>query len=163
MSVNFIKIILVTVFLAFYFMNSVSAQPLGNEPEIIRKKVSEHHKLISQADREIIKSPKKADLYVKRANLYVELYRMLNSGYLSNFYGEKPPKLSVPAITEKAISDFSRAVKLAPRAELFAGRGEMFTVRWLDEYRYFDWYEAILNLEPPEWRDLIGGRTKKSI
>lgn len=149
--------------LCVFYPVFLSAQPRGDEPRRIKFIVEGIRERISEADRRIERQPNNAQLYAARGALYIELYRTLyRGGYLSSFYGEKPPELKEAVIASKAVADFDEAIRISPAPDFYAKRGEMYAVRWHAVVSNINWYEEMQQIGDPEWRVFTGGRTEEN-
>jgi hypothetical protein len=138
------------------------AQPRGDEPKKIRRIVDNLHRKIAEKTNQIAEQPAAAKLYAERGALYVELYQNLYHGYYSSFYGEKPPALSILALTSKAIADFGRAIGISPQPLYYGERGEMYAVRWHDAVTKINWNGERQWIAVPEWKDIVPPEREKN-
>ncbi len=146
---------LIIFLLSFCYFKTI-AQPLGDEPQRIKAQAQNLLDQIKLLDVEIKSNLKDSDLYGKRGFLRIELLEMLYGGsYLSNFYKNKPTELSVESLATEAIEDFSKAIKISPKFEFYAGRGKMYSARWFVKIKKLNWYEETQKINPPTKREKL--------
>ena len=133
---------------AFAFSFQISAQPGGcysmtwrtehcrkQRNELLQKYASE----IENLDEKIALDPRSAELYYRRGELYSGLMFLAHPGYKNvEFDG----RIYFADIDAKAIADYTRAIKLVPKAAYYERRGNIYRAYWEREIPSFFYLEG---------------------
>lgn len=146
-TVRFFAVILLTL----AFSAAISAQPgdcrdMGYKSvHCAKERVESLGKIAAEINiisAEILREPDNAGLYNRRGLIYASLFKEDGSSVVfenTTYFSETDAR---------AIDDFNRAIEIAPRAEFYAGRGEVYQKRW--DYELRTLYGMKINYLLPE-------------
>lgn len=100
---------------------------------------------MKKLDRQILREPENVALYLKRAEIYKMMY--YRHGEVYKFEGYTYHR----DISEKAIADFNKTIELAPSADFYIRRGEIYRKRWENSIKDFTYpYDYVPTFEKIE-------------
>jgi tetratricopeptide (TPR) repeat protein len=98
--------------------------------EILRQYAS----LIEDFSQKIAREPRKAEFYYQRGQVYSAIMFRAHLGFKNVEFDGKVYFADVDA---KALADYTRAIKLAPKAEYYEARGDIYQAYWQREIPSF--------------------------
>src|ERR1700742_2132567 len=104
----------------------LTAQPYG--PDVYKQRAKAIKAIIDEIDDLISADSSDASLYLRRANLYQQLYTLTKEGD-----GRR-----IGSYAENGLADYSRVIELNPTLEAFAARAAFHRLIWQED-------------QPPAW------------
>ncbi len=134
---------LASILFVFLCSSQTAAQPGGcysatwreeycrkEREEILRQYTS----LIEEFSQKIAREPQKAEFYYQRGRVYSAIMFLAHLGFKNVEFDGKVYFTDVDA---KALADYTRAIKLAPKAEYYEQRGDIYLAYWQREIPSF--------------------------